>query len=394
MCTSRVEVEVNGDVLQVRCKRCQACLAARKRAWIGKMLAEEHASDHTLFATFTYAGGYENERAYVINYADLQKLLKRMRKGSVKRSEPPLKFSYVAVGEYGTERNRAHFHVLFFFKGKGPKVVLDGRIDYWAWPHGASQFEKPRSKAGAAVYLMDYLDKPMNRYEMRYSKNPVLGLEYCKEYARRHAREGVALFANGPSYTVPGSENRHGKPFFYEVDRHSKTYSEMVVAFMSEWALVRPKQRLALSRDLAECLEEMLEEYTLPEPILDYMKEHYEFREVFFDWCYRPHTVVGGLVSVVLFSRFVQVEMRTEKGDVLWYSEEALSVAERQDLREHGPSAIAEAVADKAEALLSKAPPRVVRLLDAKGETLESALNRWDVVRLLSGTRTRPMEDR
>ena len=56
------------------------------------------------------AGEYQT---YLVK-KDLQNFFKRLRKNN-----PELSFRYFAIAEYGGKYNRAHYHVVFFFKSLG-----------------------------------------------------------------------------------------------------------------------------------------------------------------------------------------------------------------------------------------------------------------------------------
>lgn len=274
MCTSplRINGQFQGDFKMAQCRKCDECIAARKRHWIGRMLAEEQTSVKTWFATFTYAGGYGNEKAYWLQYSDLQKTIKRMRRAGHR-------FKYVAVGEYGTKLSRAHWHVIFYWKSEPPVVEMDKRIQWKYWEMGATQIEFPRSQQGAAVYLMDYLNKTnLRKNVMKYSKNPALGQEYLLERARHHARTGVALFANGDNFTVPGNTAKTGKPFYYPVGRDTAIYEKMLKAYVETWVSCRPKQRIKLSPDVTDYLGEITQDPNEQTPAVQkYLADNYGY---------------------------------------------------------------------------------------------------------------------
>jgi len=250
-------------------------MSERKMHWIGRMLAEQKTSDEVWFCTFTYGRSpatssdpYQDQEdhpdAYWLKYGDLQKTFKKIRRAG-------FKFSYLAVGEYGSEKGRAHFHAVIFWKGKSPERPLGVRLNMPNekdpakkcpfWELGIVQYEHPRSNTGAAAYMMEYLDKDnLQRNALRYSKRPGLGHEYLVEYARRHARAGLALFQNGPSFTIDDSVNKKGNLFFYRLDPNSKIYEEMIEAWFDEWTRVRPGEPLVMSDEIRPYIEEICQD--------------------------------------------------------------------------------------------------------------------------------------
>jgi len=294
-------------------------------AWVGRTLAEEQTCDRVLFVTFTYGGGYENEDAYWINHKDLQRCFKQMRNGRKKLNQPPLKFRYISVGEYGSEKDRAHFHAMLFIKGEMPNVQLDKLIDdYFAWPHGFVKFEKPRSNQAAAVYIMDYLDKDnLIENNLRFSNVPGLGHEYLMEYARKHAQMGLALFNNGLFYTVPGSTRKNGQPFRYEINPNSSMFSHMVREYVDHWIEWRPNQRIPLSTKMQECLDEFLQDVNVPSHWELYFRENYgdDFHENFYQSIWKG-TKLDRKVELSWSDMNVGlIEVTSPKGNDLWYSE-------------------------------------------------------------------------
>lgn len=287
MCNSPLKIERRNEMDTIaKCRKCTECIKDRKRRWVGRALAEQQTAKAVWFATFTYGGGYENERAYALRYSDLQKTFKKIRKAGYK-------FKYIAVGEYGGERERAHFHAMIFWQSEPPKRPMgehcnkpkETRPTHLCsfWEHGIVQYELPRSTNAAAVYVMDYLAKNDNAYDtrLRYSKAPALGNEYLMRYARERAANGVSMFPDGPSFTVPGSIARNGKPFWYRLDRDSATYRDMMLTWLEEWALGRPNTPLALSKESRAWLWDAVQDVGwLPETVREYLARMYDITEV------------------------------------------------------------------------------------------------------------------
>jgi hypothetical protein len=273
MCTNPGTLKLtHREPVLVQCRKCDACIAARKRHWIGRLIAEQATATSVFFVTLTYGGGYENE-----DYSDVQKLFKRMRKAGHK-------FKYLCVGEYGGERGRAHWHVLFYFQGKHPDwEALDKRINWDMWPNGFTQAEKPRSTQAASVYLMDYMSKQnLAGAELKYSKVPQLGEEYLLNWARKHAQHGLPLFANGKNtFTVDieGQTARNGKSFYYPIGRDEAMYLKLLRAWFREWVKTRPDQPLALSDDVKEYLSDICQDVEKLEPEeQDFVARHYGYQ--------------------------------------------------------------------------------------------------------------------
>lgn len=252
-----------------QCRKCDECIAARKRSWVGRLLAEQQTSRETWFTTFTYAGGEDNAHADVLRYSDLQKTFKRLRKAGHK-------FKYVAVGEYGGKYGRAHFHVIFYWQTPPPHLTMDERINHPMWPHGFMQAEFPRSQQGAAAYIMDYLNKSTKGDAiLKFSKNPALGEEYLLQYATDHADEGLALFVDGgATFTIPNNLNQAGDLFFYPVGKTSTLYQKMIEVYLYRWAQLRGNQPLPKSKDVWDYLDVLDDRYDyLPDLVRAYLEK-------------------------------------------------------------------------------------------------------------------------
>lgn len=258
MCNQKLSIqhEIRGKI-PVQCRRCSECRKAKQRDYIGRLLAEEKGSVETWFVTFTYGGGYDNDEAYLLKYKTLQDCFKNMRKGRrAYRGGPwqhePLKFKYAAVGEYGTEGQRAHFHALIFWKTKPPPIPMNENFDYWAWPHGHLYAEYPRSNKGCAVYLMKYMGK--DDTELKVSN--CLGEHYMIEYARDRARAKLGLFQEGNHFTIPGVERRDGKLFEHPVDQHTSVYHKMIREYVLLWHELNGHRRVPYTPHVAQWIAE------------------------------------------------------------------------------------------------------------------------------------------
>ena len=328
MCRTPVKIQgkYQGEDTVVQCRKCEDCIAARKRHWIGRMLAEEQTCHSVWFATLTYAGGYGNTDAYWINYTHAQRFFKRLRKTGHK-------FKYVAVGEHGTEGERAHFHIMIFWQNEPPEVTMDENFQWEYWPHGHSYLELPRSKQGCAVYIMDYLNKDnLKRAVMKYSKNPMLGHEYLVKHAEEYVTNGLSLFAESDRFTIPNNPSQSGKPFYYPVGRDTAMYRDMMDAYLNKWAYERPDQPLPLNEDLTEYLEGICQDTSeLSLPLQQFIARHYGYEpEKTLPPMDRETTFSFENFNVILRAPIVRFEAYNTEGTILWQSN-GIALPESQD---------------------------------------------------------------
>jgi len=92
--------------IQVPCSTCILCREEQARQWAIRITHEAQSWDESSFLTLTYHDSHLPENGS-LNYADLQKFWKRLRKAI-----GPLR--YYAVGEYGDKSYRPHYHACLF----------------------------------------------------------------------------------------------------------------------------------------------------------------------------------------------------------------------------------------------------------------------------------------
>lgn len=235
-----------------KCRKCDACRKMWKRQWLGRLMAEHASSRSAWFVTLTYGGGYENESAYQLDSQHLDSFYRSLRNLGYR-------FKPVAVGEYGGQFGRAHWHVILFWITHPPIVEMDKRI-HWThpgkrsvrtiWPHGYAKCEYPRSKQACVSYVLDYLEKPAEkRGKFSFGKNPAVGQRYLLEFAQRKADMGMSLFPTGkPIYQVDGNyKNRGdtaGQLYDYWLDTQSSIYRKMIDVYVERWLDKRPEQKI------------------------------------------------------------------------------------------------------------------------------------------------------
>lgn len=161
----------HGGLVTVPCGKCETCKKRRVSQWSFRLMQQDKHADSAYFITLTYdtTNVPITRRGYmVLRKRDLQLFFKRLRKreGSVqdvlhdKRDKKPIK--YYAVGEYGGQFKRPHYHVILF-NLSSPELVLD------TWNKGEVHFG---FVSGASVgYTLKYMSKqsqiPMHKNDDR-----------------------------------------------------------------------------------------------------------------------------------------------------------------------------------------------------------------------------------
>jgi hypothetical protein len=342
--------------MPVQCRKCEECLKARMRHWIGRLVAEQQTSKEVWFVTLTYGGGEDNELAQVLDYSDVQKLFKRLRKAGYK-------FKYLAVGEYGEEKGRAHWHILFYWNTEPPKVKMNEMNDWSFWPHGHSMIEYPRSTQAAAAYMMSYLSKGHTEGTiLKYSKKPQLGEEYLLNKAAKSAKMGIPIFNRGNTFTVEavGQTARNGENFYYPVERDSSLYEKMMKSYVLSWIKHRPKQKIATNPEIEEYIEEMTYDVEkLPKHVREYIRENYDYTASTQKVTKRNYQLDDD-ITVDLTLNSVTVNFHTHDGIISWQKE---NVINQEMLRSENLPTTAQHVVNE---ILIEREPQIIRLRRSK----------------------------
>jgi len=99
---------------QVPCGKCYNCKRRRTSSWSVRLIKEGERSISAHFLTLTYntdSVPISDNGFMTLNKSDLQKFFKRLRKWHGKNTTP---LKYYAVGEYGGQTKRPHYHIVIF----------------------------------------------------------------------------------------------------------------------------------------------------------------------------------------------------------------------------------------------------------------------------------------
>ncbi|MFU0507249.1 rolling circle replication-associated protein [Pseudaminobacter sp. NGMCC 1.201702] len=181
------------DVGFVACRECWQCRERKVDDWVGRNIAEGKTASAAHVVTLTYGedltiGGIDHIRAAVLTYSDVQKFLKYLRVDGY-----PVR--YFVVGEYGSKKGRAHWHIVLYWQGKVPEHKLRENFMQKHWPHGLSYWDKV--SAEAIRYACKYLQKDMGDdarqgFGPMPSKKPPLGDAYFQQLAERYVDAGIS----------------------------------------------------------------------------------------------------------------------------------------------------------------------------------------------------------
>lgn len=155
------------------CRECSQCYWRPVNDYTGRGLCEADQADHSFAVTLTYRDREHDLWHMIINPTHFQNFIRALRKrGYFVR--------YIASGEYGETKGRAHFHAVLFFYGEAPDWAMSERIWDDCWPHGHIWAEDGAQDAHIR-YVLKYIQKDKNWFSL--SKKPTLGWPWFENRA-------------------------------------------------------------------------------------------------------------------------------------------------------------------------------------------------------------------
>nr|WP_316650683.1 hypothetical protein [uncultured Gellertiella sp.] len=181
------------DVGFVACRECWQCRETKIDDWVGRNIAESKFAKAAHVVTLTYGqddktGDRDHIRSAVLTYSDVQKYLKYLRSDGY-----PVR--YFVVGEYGSKKGRAHWHIILYWQGPVPEHKIRENFLQKHWPHGWSYWDKCTSEAvryACKYILKDPADHEKQGWGPMPSKKPPLGDAYFRDLAQRYVDQGLA----------------------------------------------------------------------------------------------------------------------------------------------------------------------------------------------------------
>ncbi|THF60015.1 rolling circle replication-associated protein [Ollibium composti] len=267
------------DVGFVACRKCWQCLERKVDDWVGRNIAEGKTATAAHVVTLTYGedltiGGIDHIRAAVLTYSDVQKYLKYLRVDGY-----PVR--YFVVGEYGSKKGRAHWHIVLYWQGDVPDHVLRENFKEKHWPHGWSYWDKvsPEAIRYACKYLQkDMGDDARQGFGPMPSKKPPLGDAYFRDLAERYVDAGLApqdlFYSFSDVRRVPNGTRGKTVKVFREASKpiqfmmSGKTADNFCRYFVEAWRARyndEPPQSPVIWHWLNKGLERYVESVTLPQ---------------------------------------------------------------------------------------------------------------------------------
>jgi len=155
-CFNPFHVTIPGrlESVPVPCGKCPYCLKRKVASWSFRLRKQDEISDASFFVTLTYAQiEHMTPRGFMnLNKRDLQLFFKRLRKDT-----PETQWKYYAVGEYGTDNWRPHYHIILFASTQWSKQQLEIQL-YKSWDKG--KIDVGTVTGASVAYTLKYVQKP------------------------------------------------------------------------------------------------------------------------------------------------------------------------------------------------------------------------------------------
>lgn len=221
--------------LSVPCGKCANCIANRRSVWCWRLQQEKRDSTTAYFVTLTYSDenvpvDYDTGEI-CLRKSDLQKWLKRVRKWYPKKDG--FNIRYFAVGEYGDNTLRPHYHVLLFNLPLDLLHAAPFIRDSWGLGHTLIDVISDGRIAYCTKYMLKYMiteeeyDKELDTHRpfMVCSRKPLIGYRYISKYRQWHLSKPsrtTALTTFGTHVRLPDSFVKH---IFYGHDSEKQLFT-------------------------------------------------------------------------------------------------------------------------------------------------------------------------
>jgi len=196
----------------VPCGGCNFCLSRRRSDWSVRLFKEHCVSNSSFFITLTYDEEhivYGNEIFGTLNKLDLMRFHENMKltqkrlikNGKAKKTQKRIK--YYAVGEYGSETRRPHYHTIMFnCNMQTIQKLADNKIWIKGMVHIGSVTNASINYVTKYVIDRDMLTKDQKPFSLM-SKG--LGEDYLQSNSKWHTGETLKGFMrhNGTTVAMP-----------------------------------------------------------------------------------------------------------------------------------------------------------------------------------------------
>lgn len=187
--------------IQVPCGKCGSCRHNRRTDWSFRLKWELKQSITAIFLTLTYSDENLPENNTLVK-KDLQNFFKRLRKENRKHSDKQIR--YYAVGEYGTQTKRPHYHIILFNVSKQSEKKME---KLWTFGHSKIGQVTDASIHYTTKYHINTKNEKIEDKEKEFSlmsKRPPIGHNYLQKNSQWHIEnDAFYVINNGFKQRLP-----------------------------------------------------------------------------------------------------------------------------------------------------------------------------------------------
>lgn len=191
--------------LTVPCGKCGACRYNRRADWSFRLAQELRVADYAQFITLTYDDEHvpfnQSTGELSLDKTHLQLFIKRLRKFQDGNSKS--KIRYYAVGEYGSQTDRPHYHAILYNAVPDTIAHLDRT---WTYGH----YSVDNLNSARIHYVTKYHVNAVKNEDGRtpefalMSRNPGIGLNYVTSTKDYHLKNNkFSVINNGYDQRMP-----------------------------------------------------------------------------------------------------------------------------------------------------------------------------------------------
>lgn len=236
--------------IAVPCGKCAVCLQNKRSDWFIRLREEWKISKSAWFITLTY----NDENLPVTEFGeislckrDIQLFIKRLRKTT---SE---KIRYFVCGEYGSNTNRPHYHMLLFNFNYAINDVKKYVNNCWNCGNVDVGFVTDRSINYTAKYIINRYDKRYTDVQQPYTQcSKGIGISYidrCGAYHNDNIYNNWYTLDGGIKKPLP----RYYKKKLYTTRKKQlimRNYNDQIAAQSAFTDWVEEAQKIHLKPDL------------------------------------------------------------------------------------------------------------------------------------------------
>lgn len=221
--SSIVITKPSGHKQSVPCGKCEFCLVNKRQDWQFRLTQEMKIAESAHFLTMTYdeenlplqVDTETGEFVPTLNKKDVQLFLKRLREKNIDKSIQINKYKtrkqawkqtkqlrYYAIGEYGTDTERAHYHAIMFNLQKDMEPSLE---QIWQMGYLHTGSVTPQSIAYVCKYSINkhYYKGIGQKPFAIMSKRPAIGHNYLENAKYHQENETIQVKTNGVVQRLP-----------------------------------------------------------------------------------------------------------------------------------------------------------------------------------------------